>query len=78
MTPEQEKMWEVLQTEADELRRQFIESEFLRLIEDKIAKSVSKDIDRLVYSSMVKSYYESEKSDIYDGPRILDYIKNST
>ena len=57
MTPEQEKMWEVLKTEADELRRQFIESEFQRMIEDKIAKTVSNEIDRQVYSSMVKSYY---------------------
>jgi hypothetical protein len=57
MTPEQEKMWEVLKTEADELRRQFIESEFQKMIEDKIAKSVSNEIDRQVYSSMVKSYY---------------------
>ena len=50
-------MWEVLKTEADELRRQFIESEFQKMIEDKIAKSVSNEIDRQVYSSMVKSYY---------------------
>ncbi len=57
MTPEQEKMWEVLKTEADELRRQFIESEFRKMIEDKIAKSISNEIDRQVYSSMVKSYY---------------------
>ncbi len=71
-------MWEVLQTDPDELRRNFIIKEFEKLIQDKIAKSVSNDIDRQIYSAMVKSYYESEKDDIYDGPRILDYIKNST
>lgn len=62
MTPEQEKMWEVLKTEADELRSQSIESEFRKMIEDKIAKSISNEIDRQVYSSMVKSYYNVKET----------------
>lgn len=62
MTLEQEKMWEVLKTEADELRRRFIEAEFSRMIEDKIATLVTKDVDRAIYSSMVKSYYDVKET----------------
>jgi len=77
MTEEQEQVWEILNTSSEELRRQFIIAEFNRMIEEKLIKLVDKEADAAIYSAMVKSYYKADNDDIYDGSRILDYIKNS-
>ena len=58
MTEEQEQVWEVLKTSAEEMRAKFIVEEFQKMIEDKIAKLVDKESDRVIYSDMVKSYYK--------------------
>ena len=78
MTPEQEKVWGVLKTSADELRQQFVVAEFQKMIEDKIAKLVDKEADRVIYSDMVKSYYDVKEDDELYRARILDNIKNTT
>lgn len=58
MTEEQEQVWEVLKTSAEEMRRRYVLEEFEKMINAKIAKLVTKDADREIYSAMVKSYYK--------------------
>lgn len=61
MSPEQEKVWEVLKKSAEEMRREFVLAEFNKMIEDKICKLSSNDADAAIYSSMVKSYYGTDE-----------------
>lgn len=76
MTPEEEKMWKVLQTTAADMRREQIVAEFDRMIKDKLVKMAEKDADAAIYSAMVKSYYKSEAGDIFETDDILKRLRD--